>query len=192
MAMMGSGTATGQNRAAEAAARAISSPLLEDIDLRGAKGILVNIAAGEDMALGEYEAVGTAIGEYAAQNANVVIGTVLDAEMQSELRVTMVATGLADSRPEESAEATVTATQEAAPAPPRKTEPELSLLPPDEEIAAADPLELAATRRALGGHASHASHNKKAGAGRNPPTALELDMDKLDRPAFLRRQAGLE
>ena len=94
MAMMGSATASGDQRAVEATRRAISSPLLEDIDLHGARGLLVNITASPDMRIGEYEAVGKAISEYAAEDANVVIGTAFDDSMHDELRVTMVATGL--------------------------------------------------------------------------------------------------
>ncbi len=96
MAMMGSATVSGENRASEATQKAISSPLLEDVNLRGAKGLLVNITAGPDMAIGEFEAVGTAIHEYAADDANVVIGTAFDPAMQGDIRVTMVATGLVD------------------------------------------------------------------------------------------------
>ena len=96
MAMMGSATMSGENRAVEAARMAISSPLLEDIDLRGAKGMLVNITANPEMAIGEYEAVGATIDEYTAANATVVIGVVPDPAMQENLRVTMVATGLVD------------------------------------------------------------------------------------------------
>jgi len=96
MAMMGSAVASGESRAAEAARLAISSPLLEDVDLHGARGMLVNITASGSMTIGEYEAVGTAVSEFAATDANVVIGTALDDAMQDELRVTMVATGLAD------------------------------------------------------------------------------------------------
>jgi cell division protein FtsZ len=95
MAMMGTGTATGENRAREAAAAAISSPLLEDINISGAQGILVNVTAGLDLAIGELDDVGTAITEYASPDANVVVGTVIDSNMpEGELRVTMVATGL--------------------------------------------------------------------------------------------------
>jgi len=95
MAMMGTGTATGENRAHEAATLAISSPLLEDINIAGAQGILVNVTAGLDLAIGELDDVGTAITEYASADANVVVGTVIDANMpEGELRVTMVATGL--------------------------------------------------------------------------------------------------
>ena len=96
MAMMGSATVSGENRAIEATQKAISSPLLEDINLHGAKGLLVNITAGPDMTIGEFEAVGNAIHEYAAEDANVVIGTAFDPAMQGDLRVTMVATGLVD------------------------------------------------------------------------------------------------
>lgn len=96
MAMMGSATESGENRATEATKKAISSPLLEDINLHGAKGLLVNITAGPDMTIGEFEAVGNAVHEYAADDANVVIGTALDSSMQGDLRVTMVATGLVD------------------------------------------------------------------------------------------------
>ena len=92
---MGTGTATGENRAREAAAAAISSPLLEDVNISGAQGILVNVTAGLDLAIGELDDVGTIITEYASADANVVVGTVIDSNMQDgELRVTMVATGL--------------------------------------------------------------------------------------------------
>ena len=94
MAMMGTGFAVGETRAAEAAEAAIRSPLLEDIDLQGARGILVNITAGLDFAIGEFQEVGDTVNQYASDNATVVIGTVIDPEMTDELRVTVVATGL--------------------------------------------------------------------------------------------------
>jgi len=94
MAMMGSGSAAGEDRAREAAEAAISSPLLEDIDLRGARGILVNVTAGMDLSIGEFQAVGDTIKEYASDDATVVVGTVIDAEMSNNIRVTVVATGL--------------------------------------------------------------------------------------------------
>lgn len=94
MAMMGSGSAEGENRAREAAEAAIRSPLLEDVDFNGARGILVNIAAGVDISLGEFSEVGLTIAEFSSENATVVIGTVIDSEMGDELRVTVVATGL--------------------------------------------------------------------------------------------------
>jgi cell division protein FtsZ len=94
MAMMGSGKATGEERARKAAESAISSPLLEDVNLSGARGMLVNITAGMDMSIGEFNEVGNAVKEFASENATVVVGTVIDPAMQGDLRVTIVATGL--------------------------------------------------------------------------------------------------
>ncbi|MEJ2760272.1 MAG: cell division protein FtsZ [Gammaproteobacteria bacterium] len=101
MAMMGSGKAQGQDRATVAAQAAISSPLLEDINLSGAKGILVNITAGMDMSIGEFDEVGGTVKEFASDNATVVVGTVIDPEMSGEMRVTIVATGLGQSARED-------------------------------------------------------------------------------------------
>jgi cell division protein FtsZ len=94
MAMMGTGVATGEGRARVAAEAAISSPLLEDINLAGANGILVNVTAGMDLAIGEFQEVGDTIKQFASDDATVVIGTVIDPEMAQEIRVTVVATGL--------------------------------------------------------------------------------------------------
>jgi cell division protein FtsZ len=94
MAMMGSGAATGQDRARLAAEAAISSPLLEDINLAGAKGILVNVTAGADLSIGEYQEVGDTVKQFASEDATVKIGTVIDPEISDEIRVTVVATGL--------------------------------------------------------------------------------------------------
>lgn len=96
MAMMGTGSATGSNRAIEAAERAIRSPLLEDVNLQGARGVLVNITAGLDLSVGEFHEVGDTVREFASDNATYVVGTVIDPEMTDELRVTVVATGLGD------------------------------------------------------------------------------------------------
>jgi cell division protein FtsZ len=95
MAMMGTGSATGEDRAIKAATMAISSPLLEDVNIAGAQGILVNVTAGLDMSIGEFDDVSRTITELASDDANVVVGTSLDANMpEGEIRVTMVATGL--------------------------------------------------------------------------------------------------
>ncbi|MEM7358567.1 MAG: cell division protein FtsZ [Pseudomonadota bacterium] len=93
-AMMGSASATGATRASEAARNALSSPLLEDTNINGAKGILVNVTAGPDLSIGEFGEVGGLIRDMASEDATVVIGTSIDANMQDELRVTMVATGI--------------------------------------------------------------------------------------------------
>jgi len=94
MAMMGTGYAKGENRARKAAEKAISSPLLDDINLAGARGILVNITAGFDLSLGEFSEVGETIEEFASEDATVVVGTVIDPTMSEEIKVTVVATGL--------------------------------------------------------------------------------------------------
>ena len=94
MAMMGSGVASGEDRAREAAEAAVSSPLLEDINLAGANGILVNVTAGPDLSIGEFQEVGYTVKEYASEDATVVIGTVIDPDMTDQIRVTVVATGL--------------------------------------------------------------------------------------------------
>ena len=98
MAMMGTGTATGDQRARRAAEAAIASPLLEDINFSGARGILVNITAGMDMSIGEFEEVGDVVKEFISDEATVVVGTVIDPSMTDELRVTVIVTGLGDVR----------------------------------------------------------------------------------------------
>jgi cell division protein FtsZ len=97
MAMMGTGTSSGEDRAREAAESAISSPLLEDINLAGANGILVNVTAGMDLSIGEFQEVGATIKEFSSDDATVVIGTVIDPDMTDKIRVTVVATGLGKS-----------------------------------------------------------------------------------------------
>jgi cell division protein FtsZ len=94
MAMMGSGFASGEDRARVAAQMAVSSPLLEDVNLAGARGILVNVTAGLDLSIGEFEEVGNVVKEFASEDATVVVGTVIDPSITDELRVTVVATGL--------------------------------------------------------------------------------------------------
>ena len=160
MAMMGSATVSGENRAVEAAQRAISSPLLEEVNLHGAKGLLVNITAGPDMAIGEFEAVGNAIHEYAADDANVVIGTAFDPSMQGDLRVTMVATGLID--------------------------PRAKVAPTDvEEKKQAKPVQAVDTAQTRSERSLKQKRYAVAGAG----DVSQLDMEHLDIPAFLRKQA---
>ncbi len=94
MAMMGTGEATGEERAREAAECAVSSPLLDDIDLSGANGVLVNVTAGMDLSIGEFDTVGSVVKDFACDDATVVVGTVIDPEMGGDMRVTVVATGL--------------------------------------------------------------------------------------------------
>lgn len=161
MAMMGSGSATGQDRAREAAEAAIHSPLLEDIDLMGARGILVNVTAGLDLSIGEFEEVGNTIKEFASGDATVVVGTVIDPDMHDELRVTVVATGLG---------AEETQIEE---------KPEPVQLVQRNKRGEVDYAEL--DRPAV--------IRKKASGDPTPPPASADDLDYLDIPAFLRRQA---
>ena len=160
-AMMGSGVASGEDRAEEAAEMAISSPLLEDIDLSGARGVLVNITAGFDLRLDEFETVGNTIRAFASDNATVVIGTSLDPDMNDELRVTVVATGIGmDKRPEITL---VTNKQTQQPVMDRYQQHGMSPLTQEQKPAA------------------------KVVNDPTPQTAKEPDY--LDIPAFLRKQA---
>ena len=162
MAMMGSGVASGQDRAREAAESAVHSPLLEDIDLMGANGILVNVTAGLDLSIGEFEEVGNTVKEFASPEATVVVGTVIDPDMHDELRVTVVATGLGNG---------VEQFQE--------TPEPMKLVQRGRKTGQVDYQEL--DRPAV-------IRNQAAGETLPPPKASE-DMDYLDIPAFLRRQA---
>lgn len=94
MAMMGTGRSSGEGRAREAAEAAISSPLLEDVNLSGANGILVNVTSDTNITIGEFSAIGDTIKEFAASDATVIIGSAIDPSMKDEVRVTVVATGL--------------------------------------------------------------------------------------------------
>ena len=98
--MMGNGVSSGEDRAKRAAELAVSSPLLEDVDLAGAKGILVNITSGEDMSIDEFSEVGSVVQDFAADDATVVIGTAIDADLNDEIRVTVVATGIGQHGPQ--------------------------------------------------------------------------------------------
>jgi len=179
MAMMGTGRGSGENRAIEATEAAIKSPLLEDVDLKGASGILVNITAGLDLSLGEFSEVGQIVEEYASEEATIVVGTVIDPEMTEELSVTVVATGLGRAVEAEvkianggtaSTGRTATATQPA----------DFSQLELPTVLRNRQP---APEMKAVQG-----------GADRNeiPEPALKTgtdNMEFLDIPAFLRRQA---
>ena len=160
MAMMGTGFACGEDRAREASESAIRSPLLEDVNLQGARGILVNITAGENLSLGEFSEVGDTIEEFASDDATVVVGTVIDPDLDEEMRVTVVATGLGS--------------QHGRP---------MKVVDNTEVTAVTDYSEL--DRPAI-------MRNQEA-ADRTHVAAKAVDtgadMDYLDIPAFLRRQA---
>ncbi|GHY90460.1 cell division protein FtsZ [Vibrio cholerae] len=174
-AMMGSGVARGEDRAEEAAEMAISSPLLEDIDLAGARGVLVNITAGLDMRLDEFETVGNTVKAFASDNAIVVIGTSLDPDMADEIRVTVVATGIGN---EKKPDITLVAGGKSKVAP--VSAPVTSRV----EEKAAQPLhERVEVKTQPAAAPSHSS------ASQSVAPKPEKESGYLDIPAFLRRQA---
>ncbi len=168
VAMMGTGRATGDQRAREAAELAIRSPLLEDINLSGARGILVNITAGLDLAIGEFDEVGNTVKEFAREDATVVVGTVIDPDMVDEMRVTVVATGLGEEMP-------------------------AVLKQPEVEIK---PVRLISNDAVEQENPDYNALEVPTNLRRSPKTANDFvkaaeskNMEYLDIPAFLRRQA---
>ena len=170
-AMMGTGEATGEDRARIAAEMAIHSPLLEDINLQGARGILVNITAGPDLSLGEFSDVGDTIEAFASDNATVVVGTVIDPDMGDKLRVTVVATGLGQVAERKQPTKVVDNGAVAPAVSLRKSSGE-----PDYEVLDKPTV---IRRGPSGGEA----------VARKLDPRADADMDYLDIPAFLRRQA---
>ena len=174
MAMMGTGTASGEGRARAAAEAAVSSPLLEEINLAGAHGILVNVTAGMDLSIGEFQEVGQIIKEFASDDATVVVGTVIDPDLTDQVRVTVVATGLG--QPAVAARPAARAEREHAPQRETRTEPPVRVVrrgPPSSSDYAKLDRPTVQRQRAVG-------------------DGLRQDIpqdDLLDIPAFLRRQA---
>jgi len=167
MAMMGSGRASGEDRAHRAAEMAIRSPLLEDVDLRGARGILVNVSAGVDLGLDEFTVVGNTIEEFASEDATIVVGTVIDPNLEDEIRVTVVATGIG----------------EAVSAPINK--PKVAVDNTRKADGTVDYKKLerpTVSRTAVTAQKNEPEQPEK-------PVKSAKDLDYLDIPAFLRRQA---
>ena len=174
MAMMGTGRASGPNRAREATEEAIRNPLLDDVNLQGARGILVNITSGPDLSIGEYSEVGQIIEGYATEEATVKVGTAIDPDMRDELHVTVVVTGL-NSRSEK---------------PVKVIDNTVGLNQAVDAIAGS-----VVTAKAVGDlYGSEYSRYEKpaiqrnAGVSAGAPRRLE-DSDYLDLPTFLRNQA---
>jgi cell division protein FtsZ len=172
MAMMGSGSASGESRAREAAEAAVSSPLLEDINLSGAHGVLVNVTAGMDLSIGEFQEVGNIVKQYASEDATVVVGTVIDPDLSNQIRVTVVATGLGRMAAAPAARPRDIGRDAAA----AKAEPPM-------RVVRRSPLsssDYAALDRPT------VQRQRAVGDGLRPEADVE---DVLDIPAFLRRQA---
>jgi cell division protein FtsZ len=174
--------ARGEDRAEEAAEMAISSPLLEDIDLAGARGVLVNITAGLDMRLDEFETVGNTVKAFASDNATVVIGTSLDPDMADEIRVTVVATGIGN---EKKPDITLVAGGKAKVAP--AVQPQMVQQAAKIEEKTAQPLQERAEVKPQS--ASSSTVSSSSGASQNTAPKADKENGYLDIPAFLRRQA---
>lgn len=164
MAMMGAGSAKGDQRAREAAEQAVFSPLLEDVDLKGARGILVNVIGNANMGLHEFQEVMDTVTSFASEDATVIVGTSLDNSLEEELRVTIVATGLEPSKKYETTPQA--AEKKVAQKPVRPARPALK------EVSGAE---------------TQAMDARQQGSRVNPKS--DSDMSYLDIPAFLRKQA---
>lgn len=176
MAMMGTGIASGESRARIAAEAAISSPLLEDVDMTGARGVLVNITAGLDMSIGEFEEVGEAIKNITSEGATVVVGTVIDPELRDEVRVTVIVTGLGR--------------KNAGVAQAHKS---IDTAKRSDGTVDYHQLEKPAVMRKQGVSTSTMSAPlSSSGAGRSTVADIASDMEYLDIPAFLRRKEEAE
>src|SRR3990167_3194260 len=176
MAMMGTGKAKGEDRARVAAEAAISSPLLDDVKLTGAKGVLVNITAGLDMSIGEFEVVGEVIKSFITENATVVVGTVIDPELRDEVRVTVIVTGLGR----------------------KQTGQKIQEAKLVAESAKADSaidyqyLDKPAIVRRQNMTLPLGTPSATPASARHVETTSNANMDYLDIPAFLRRQENVE
>src|SRR5262245_45492738 len=164
MALMGTGTARGEGRAADAARRAISSPLLEEASILGARGVLINITGSEDLLLHEVSEAASVIHKAADEEANIIFGAVLDAKMTDEIKITVIATGF-DKQ------------EERAPVVQMLQHPEIRAVELKSEVAS-----LPLTQVAKAG-ASNA-------LGQDVPLQSNFDKNDLDVPAFLRRKTA--
>jgi len=180
MAMMGSGCASGEERARKAAEAAVNCPLLDDFHLAGAKGVLVNITAGLDLGIGEFDEVGTTVKEFAREDATVVVGTVIDPEMHDELRVTVVATGLGEEE-----EVQISRPEMEVVAPPKTV-----IAQPEENAPAEDaPAQVGNGTQSYEGYEVPTAIRRRQEQNTASRAAEKQDMDYLEIPAFLRRQA---
>jgi len=194
LAMMGTGTARGDDRAQAAAESAIQNPLLDDVNLAGANGILVNITAGPDFTMAEFDEIGRTVEGFASEDATVVVGTVLDPEMQDEVRVTVVATGLnravarqpVRDREFGGGRADFGQRPELVRTPVRVVRDGTTGLPIDDAFT---PDAVASAVNGVNGLRRTVTGNAGAASAPAAPATAELPNDYLDIPAFLRRQA---
>ncbi len=210
MAMMGAARASGENRALEAAQRAISSPLLEDVSIKGARGLLINVTGGPDMSLYEVNEAASLIQEEAHEEANIIFGAVIDEKLADEIHVTVIATGFGEKELDRhAARYTSSGTLVTAPVQAASTRPMESIQvqqpafvmpvapsplpppPPSNQVFSNRPI------RRLGMIVDDATldipaFKRRAEEGRGPTRLGQAEMiehdDKLDIPAFLRKQ----
>jgi cell division protein FtsZ len=191
LAMMGTGSARGDDRAQAAAEAAIQNPLLDDVNLSGANGILVNITAGPDFTMAEFDEVGRTIEGFAAEDATVVLGTVLDPDMQDEVRVTVVATGLnrvVARQPVGRGSDLAGSMREPMRAPIKLVRDATTGMPLYDANANTDAVATAVGGLGMGMGLRRGSAESSP-APSSTPAVADLPGDYLDIPAFLRRQA---
>jgi cell division protein FtsZ len=196
MALMGSATASGEDRAVEAAQKAISSPLLEDVSIQGARGVLINITGGADLTIHEVNEAATLIQEEADDEANIIFGAVIDESLHDQIRITVIATGFGEPR-EEVKRPPAAATQRAAIVPPVQTSaPAPRVAFTREPVREAAQTAAATARKVVrvGGinDLDGTMWTRQGSNGdRAEPISLTVpeDDDRLDIPTFLRKQA---
>ncbi|HKA54702.1 MAG TPA: cell division protein FtsZ [Candidatus Binatia bacterium] len=174
MAIMGAAAASGENRAEEAARRAIASPLLEDISIRGAKGVLINITGGPSLTLHEVNEAATLIQEEADEEANIIFGAVIDDSLQDEISITVIATGFGETelvQPRESTKPVVSLAAQARAAVGRK-------VVKIGTVVDTDVLDVPTWQR---------KPRAESGGAEEPVPAVAVNDDKYDIPAFLRK-----
>jgi cell division protein FtsZ len=201
MALMGAAVASGEDRAVEAAQKAISSPLLEDVSIQGARGVLINITGGPDLTIHEVNEAATLIQEEADDEANIIFGAVIDESLHDQIRITVIATGFGEPR-EEVKRPPTASTQPAVAAPVQQAAAAPAAAPAPRMAFTREPVREAAQTAAatarkvvrVGGiNDLDGTMWTRAigGADRGEPISLTVpeDDDSLDIPTFLRKQA---
>jgi cell division protein FtsZ len=180
LALMGAASASGENRAIEAAQKAISSPLLEDISIQGARGVLINITGGPDLCLHEVNEAASMIQEEAHDDANIIFGAVIDESLTDEIRITVIATGFGEAKEE----------KKPAPAPVQNVANIASAVKKDRKVVhlgtIVDDLDTPTWQRKKSG--SDEVETVTLGKSNFEFNANQEEDDKYDIPTFLRRQ----
>jgi cell division protein FtsZ len=187
-ALMGSGFGEGDNRAQEAAQEAISSPLLDDVSIAGAKGVLINITGGMDLAIDEVTTISSIIQEEAGDEAEIIFGAVHDPDLEEKIRVTVIATGFDSENDDKVIEGNFGRTRPRTPVPVEPVQPAQIMVPVDQPVLEPPPYrvqaELPEVRVAVGG-----GSDVVLPLSRFPErTVSRAEIEGLDIPTFIRRQ----